>query len=75
MPLLTGSQLERFVRRLEHLEAPHRQVSLSEWERQFVKDMREKFESRETAEDLGCQVWNPSVSQWNTLSEIAEKVR
>lgn len=72
MPLLTGSQLERFVRRLEKAEKNTR--FMTDWEQTFIRDMRAKFESRETAEDLGCPVWNPTVNQWNTLSEITERL-
>lgn len=74
MPILVGLQLDQFVRKLERAEHSHASRWLTDWELKFVEDMRMKFDSRADAEDLGCPVWNPSANQWNTLSEIAEKV-
>jgi hypothetical protein len=74
MPTLVGLQLSQFTAKLQRAESPMASRWLTEWELKFVEDIRSKFNTREDAEDLGCPVWNPTSSQWNTLSDIAEKV-
>lgn len=64
-----------FVTRLERCErAGKMNGRLTDWERNFIADLRDNFDSREDAEDMGMTPWNPSTNQWNTLFEIAEKV-
>lgn len=76
MPNLADSHMrEQFVRKLEACEAPLALRHASDWERRFISDLREHFEGREDAIDLGCVPWNPTSNQWNTLSEIAGKLK
>lgn len=70
MVVLAGINLTMFAGRLQYLE---KASGLTDWESKFVEDMREKFNSREDAEDLGCPVWNPTVNQYNTMHDIAER--
>jgi hypothetical protein len=75
MPILVGLHLEWFVTKLETCEAPLATRWMTDWEQQFVKDLREKFDARADMEDMGLTPWNPTSNQWNTLSAIAEKVK
>lgn len=70
MPALVGTNLTNFVARLEACE----KAQLSDWERGFIKGMRERFESREDAQDMGILEWNPTVKQWNQLAVMAIEV-
>lgn len=75
MPNICDSvQCARFVRMLEHCEglSPY---AMTDWEKQFVSDLREKFDHRDQDEDMGVSPWQPSVNQWNTLHELYEKNR
>lgn len=73
MPNLADSlQCRQFVEKLEACEKT--QAHLTNWEVEFIRDMRESFNSREDAIDLGCNPWNPSANQYNTLCEIFDKV-
>lgn len=72
MPALVGSTLDFFCGRLAYAE--RHASELDQWEQRFVSDMRERFEIREDQLDLGLQPWNPSVNQYNTLFEIAERL-
>lgn len=61
-------QCNLFLTRLVHCE---RHVnSMSDWEQEFVTGMRERFDSREEAIDLGCTAWNPTTNQMNTLATL-----
>lgn len=74
MPNLADSHMrESFVRSLEKCESYGMQVS--EWESNFIKDIRMRFEGREDLEDMGLPAWNPTANQWNTLKGIEEKYR
>lgn len=64
----------RFVKMLTHCEQLPPFVT-SAWEKQFVSDMRSSFDERETQSDLGMTMWNPSVKQWNELSNLYERER
>lgn len=44
---------------------------LSDWEQDFIEQMRTNFEERDSQLDLGITPWTPSAKQWNTLSELA----
>jgi hypothetical protein len=72
MPNISDNhQCDLFLAKLRICE---RNVSrMSDWEQKFVGDIREKFESREDAFDLGLTPWSPSANQWNTLSLLAEE--
>ena len=62
----------KFESKLEQCEASdHR---LSDWERNFIESLRERYDSREAMEELGHDGWSPTVKQWNQLSSIAERV-
>lgn len=75
MILSQGNNLAKFVTRLEKCEsAVATRHDVTTWESDFVASLREYFESREDAQDLGLPEWNPTVNQWNTLSEIYLKV-
>lgn len=71
--LSDAGHMRRFVARLEKAEAYCKTNRSSQWEDQFVADMREKFESREVMADLGVTPWSPTASQWNTLGEISQR--
>ena len=71
--LSDAGYMRRFVKRLEAAEAYCKTNRSSQWEDQFVADMREKFESREVMQDLGVTPWSPTASQWNTLGEISQR--
>lgn len=74
MPNLADSlQCNTFVTKLVACE--RRVNEMSDWERQFISDMREKFDMREDQLDMGVNPWNPSSTQWNTLGEICEAYR
>lgn len=73
MPNLADSlQRQKFV---EKLEACEKSNLLSDWEWSFISNMRENFDSREDALDLGCTPWNPSANQINTLDEVYRRVK
>lgn len=72
--LSDAGHMRRFVARLEKAEAYCKTNRSSQWEDQFVADMREKFESREIMMDMGVTPWSPTASQWNTLSDIAGRL-
>jgi hypothetical protein len=56
---------------VEKLEACERNLyRLDDPSSQFIKDMRERFNSREDADDLGLKRWSPSVRQLNYLNNI-----
>lgn len=61
-----------FLNKLEKLEGIKTNL-LTEYELQFIDSMREKWESREVADDLGIQRWHPSSRQLNYLSQLADK--
>lgn len=69
-------QHKNFVRRLKDCEyaTEHAPYMLTSWEFTFIRDMREKFDERETMADLGITPWSPTTSQWNTLDEIHRKI-
>lgn len=70
MPNIADSLLcKQFVERLSLCEK--RKDSFSSWERDFISNLRNMFDGREDAMDMGVTPWNPSVNQWNTLSEMA----
>lgn len=75
MPNISDSlQLTRFTAALEQCkQAPY--GVLSDWDRQFVSDIADRFEARDTQADLGLTLWNPSVNQWNQLMQIRDKVQ
>lgn len=78
MPNLADSFIRsNFVQKLTLCEEAieRRSYRLNEWEQRFVADLRERFNSREDAEDLGLAPWNPSVSQMNQLTEIWMKAK
>jgi hypothetical protein len=75
MPNLADTKLrENFVCKLEAAEKLKAKGLTTQWEAEFVDSMREKFELRDAMLDLGVDPWNPSASQWNTLSEIAAQL-
>lgn len=76
MNLADASQCQRFVTMLTKCtEAETRNPGvLREWEREFVESLREKFNTREDALDLGVTPWSPTLKQWNELHNIASKV-
>lgn len=43
---------------------------LREFELDFVESMKEKFESREAALDLGVTPWNPTTKQYLYLTTL-----
>lgn len=68
----TDSMLEIFVRRLQRCE---RFIDeLDDYDQGFVKDMRKKFEERESQMDMSITPWTPSAKQYNYLLSVAEKV-
>lgn len=72
--LAKSDNLVKFVNKLSQLEQANTNL-LNDWERNFIKDLRKKFDTREDAQDLGISEWNPSVSQWNMLGEIWRKIQ
>ena len=78
MPNLADNFIRNnFVQKLTLCEEAiqRRSYRLDEWEQQFIGDLRERFDSREDAEDMGLAPWNPTVSQMNTLTEIWMKAK
>lgn len=74
VPNLSDSfTMRMFNSRMEKAEAYCKSNRSSQWEDEFIRDMREKFESREVMMDLGVTPWSPTASQWNTLGEISER--
>lgn len=67
MNLSAGNNLAEFVAMLTACEESN---MLDAWSRGFVNSLRDRFETRESAIDLGCNPWNPSMNQWNTLHGI-----
>lgn len=60
-----------FVQKLERAESyAKRSNLLTEWEQEFISDLRTKFDSREDADDLGLKRWEPSAKQLNCLDDI-----
>lgn len=76
VPINLASQTVReiFLNHLTHIELHGRNL-ITEYDREFVNDMRSKFNSREDAEDLGCTPWSPSRNQWNFLINVWEKCK
>ena len=70
MPQLDQFNLTKFTERLDKCE--QNIEALSRYNQGFVESMREKFDSRADAEDLGAEPWNPTIKQWNHLFDIAE---
>lgn len=74
MPNISDSlQCRNFLKMLTKCEDESRQ--LNQGEDRFVAQMRESFEAREDQIDLGITPWNPTVSQWNWLSDIYDRVK
>lgn len=72
MPNISDSlMLTKFLASLRHCESELKRMS--DWEQKFVKDLREKFEERETMIDMGVTPWNPSANQWNTLMLLSKE--
>lgn len=71
MILADQHTLTMFVARLLVCEEAVRLNLLSNWKIGFVSDIRDKFDSRESAMDLGVSPWNPTKSQWDMLAEIS----
>lgn len=44
---------------------------LSSFDGQFVRDMREHYDSRAAAKEFGIDPWSPSRKQWNHLATLA----
>lgn len=75
VPNLSDSfTMRMFVGKLEQAEAYCKTNRSSQWEDQFVSDIREKFESRDVMMDMGVTPWSPTASQMNTLSDIAGRL-
>lgn len=73
MPTLDKLLTSKFESRLAKCEANRNQ--LHEFDRKVVRGLRDKFDSRSTAEELNCATWNPTRKQWNYLADLAERFR
>jgi hypothetical protein len=73
MNLANQTMRESFLEKLERCEANINMMP--DYEAGFIRDMRRKFDERETQEDLGINPWNPSARQWNFLTHIYDMVR
>lgn len=71
MQLADSGNLIRFTKLLEKAERTVSFGAANESESKFVAEMRDRFETREQALDLGCQPWNPTMKQYNWLHTIA----
>lgn len=72
MPNLADCKtIERFVDRLTRCEKYDHLLSDSDV--RFVERLRESFDTREAAIDLGCNPWNPAADDWNRLFMLAER--
>lgn len=47
---------------------------VTDWDRNFCKDIRAKAEDRESTVEICGAAWNPSVKQWNCLTGIGDKL-
>lgn len=48
---------------------------LTQWEQTFLSDMERYYKERdEIGEYSGKGPWNPTVKQWNTLTDIERKL-
>lgn len=70
MNLADSSQRQRFVTMLEAAEKAAARGHVPKGESDFIDQMREKFDSREDATDLGMTPWSPTLKQWNWLHNI-----
>lgn len=69
-------QRETFLRKLGACEyAAASRGDFDEWEQKFIRDMRERYNTREDNTDFGLSPWSPTRKQWNLLGELYERVR
>lgn len=47
---------------------------VSDWERGFLADMKKYYDNRDDMAIAGRGPWNPSVNQWNTMTDIERKL-
>lgn len=47
---------------------------ITDWERNFCKDMSRKANDRDDLIPITGEAWNPTVKQWNTLTGIGDKL-
>lgn len=73
MPSLNRPTHMAYLARVTRV-ASERGHLLTEWERQFCKDMRRNAMNRKDVEDISGEPWDPSVKQWNQLKMIGDKL-
>lgn len=70
MPTLCDSGIRaKFLNMLQHCERLPTHT-LNDWEVDFIRDLRSRFDKRDDDVDFGLTPWSPSVRQWNSLHEI-----
>lgn len=71
MPDISDSFMRKqFVHKLEACE--EQKHLMTDWEYRFICDLRDRLESRDLVQGLAIDLWNPTSSQWNQLSMLAE---
>lgn len=67
---LASPMLDRsFVAKLAICES--RTGDLTDYDGRFVRELRERYDSRAAAKEFGIDPWSPTRKQWNHLATLA----